>query len=554
MISRFRLLLILLAGSLPGAWDEVRSGPFVVMSEAGPNPAREAAAHLEQFRHALGQAFGRDELGCRWPVVVVIGRRSAEALPVSFSRDGYVATWPERGAPPHAWFEALARLLLDENLKARMPEGFEEALVAAYSTLRVEGVRLTFGAPPPPEARTPAWALIHQLTTGPETQLRLRVALSNLANGAEEGPAFRNAFKQDRKELEERARAYLAAGQFGTTTLNARPLDARRLTARDALPSRVRLLPGDLALARGQFAEARAAYEAGLKERASPALYEGLGLALAGLGQNEAARAALEQATRPDVDNPGARALTALARLTAAPDAARQLLERAAAAKPDWAEPYLLAAEQEPGPVRQAYFLAKAAELRPRDVTLWERLALAQMEAQQFDEATKSWAAALRASRNQAERERLVEARRAADQKRIDAAEQARRRKAEEERAELDRLKRKTEERIRAAEARANQAAGAYRPGQKIEQWWDGPKTKAQEGLLIQVDCARGGARLHLKPEQGAVAHFTVPDVKMLAVLGAAEATLSCGPQKPPKRVTINYVPESRQAVSLEFR
>jgi hypothetical protein len=40
----------------------------------------------------------------------------------------------------------------------------------------------------------------------------------------------------------------------------------------------------------------------------------------------------------------------------------------------------------------------------------------------------------------------------------------------------------------------------------------------------------------------------------MLAVLGAAEATLACGPQSPPKRVKINYVPETRQAVSLEFR
>lgn len=554
MIRRAGVALLFAAPLLPAAWDEVRAGPFVVLSEAGANPAREAAAHLEQFRHALGQAIGRDELNCRWPVTVVIARRSAEVMPVAFSRDGYMAAWPERGSPPPAWFEALARLLLDENLAARMPEGFEEALAAAYSTLQVDGVRITFGAPPAPEARTTAWALIHMLTTTPANQLRLRVAMSNLANGAEEGPAFRNAFKQERAELETQARAYLAAGQFATINLNAKPLDARRMTVRDALPSRVRLLPGDLALARGQFTAARAGYEAGLKDRPAPALHEGLGLALAALGEDDAARAALAEATKEDVENPGPRGLLELAKLTADPAAARALVERAAQVKPDWAEPYLLAAAQEAGPVRQAYFLAKAAELRPRDRALWERLAVTQMEAQQFDEATKSWAAAMRATVNQAERDRLVEARRAADQKRIDAIEEAKRRQAEEERAELDRLKRETEERIRAAEERANKAGGAYQPSRKIEQWWDGPETKVAEGMLERVDCARGGARLHLRPAAGAVLHFNVPDVKMLAVLGAAEATLACGPQSPPKRAKINYVPETRQAVSLEFR
>jgi len=539
---------------LPAAWHEVRVGPFTVLSEAGPNAARDAAVHLEQFRHVLGQAVGRDELASRWPITVVIQRRSAEAWPVAFSRDGWMAAWPERGAPPAAWFEALAKLLLEENLRARMPEGYEEALAAAYSTLEVDGVRLRFGAPPPPDRRSVAWALVHQATTNPANQMRLRVALANLANGAEEGPAFRNSFREDRASLEAQARAYLEAGSYGTVNLNAKPLDARRLTVRDGLPSRIRLLAGDLALARGDFAAARAGYETGLKDRPAPALHEGMGLALAGLGEKDAARTALAEAAKAGVENPGPRGVGGRAKLTPDGAEARALLERAAAARPDWAEPYLEAAAQEAGPVRQAYFLAKAAELRPRDRELWERLALVQMEAKEFDSATKSWVAAMRSARNQDERDRLVEARRAADQKRIDALEAEKRRKAEEERAEVERLRLENEARIRAAEARVNKASGEYKPSAKVEQWWDGPETKAADGMLERVDCARGGAALHLKTADGGGLQFRVPDVKALAVLGAAEATLSCGPQKPPKRVRVNYLPESRQAVSVEFR
>jgi tetratricopeptide (TPR) repeat protein len=548
------LALVITPALLPAAWHEVRSGPFIVLSEAGGDAARETAAHLEQFRHALGDAIGRDHLSCRWPITVVIRRRSAESWPVDFSRDGYLAAWPERGAPGPDWFAALARLLLDENLKARMPESYEEALAAAYSTLEVDGVRLTFGAHPPPEARTPAWALIHLFTTTPAARIRLRVLLSNLANGAEERPAFRNSFQEEKPALEQKARAHLAAGAPGTASLNAMTLDARRLTVRDALPSRIRLLPGDLALAQGHFDQARAAYEAGLKDRPAPALHEGLGLALAALGDTASARNALAEAAKAEVENPGPRALAALAQITSDPAEARALLERAAQVKPDWPEPFLLAAGLESGPVRQAYFLAKAAELRPRDAALWERLALAQMAAQQFDEATKSWAAALRASPDQQGRDRLVAARRDADQKRIDALEEEKRRKAAEERAELDRLKAETEARIRAAEDRANRASGDYKPPAKIEQWWDGPETKPFDGLLERVVCSGATARLHLRPQKGPVLQFTVPDLKKFSVLGAAEATLVCGPQKPPKRVQIRVLPDTRQAVSLEFQ
>ena len=83
MLFPLALLSLLAAPALlPAAWQEVRSGPFVVLSEAGGNTAQETAAHLEQFRHALGDAIGRDDLSCRWPITVVIRRRSAEYWPV----------------------------------------------------------------------------------------------------------------------------------------------------------------------------------------------------------------------------------------------------------------------------------------------------------------------------------------------------------------------------------------------------------------------------------------------------------------------------------------
>lgn len=627
---RCRLLALVLCASSAYAadWQEIRSGPYLVFTDAGADEARDAVNHLEQFRHALGQAFGRTELTLAWPVTVVVQKQARASL--NFGRDGWYATWPAGAVPPPDFFAKLGQLFLDDNLSGRMPPGYESALASAYSTLAVDGLRLTFGAPPPPAERTLQWAMIHMLTTNPETSGRVRVLLSNLANGAETGASFRNAFQQDQAAIEARAKAYLDAGNFGKSAVNARPLDPRRLTVREALPSRVRALPGDLLLASGDSRKAVAAYRAALNERPSAILHEGYGLAILAVEGRDAAKAALISAVS-DPDAKPARAYLELARIEpgflppiaaaakpapaaaaprkpsdkpskpsraeeeaslgagtqvdagtfrigapkvdapepepavskpakpAQPEKPRSLIERAADANPRWADPYIVGAELEPGPIRKAALLKKAAELAPRRVDLWQRLAEAQAAAKEFDDATKSWLAAERAASSPEERERIIEARRASDTARLDAAAEARRREAQEKANEIARLREENDTRIRAAEERANQGSGAYKPSRKVEQWWDGPKTESVIGTLTRVDCVRGRATLRVTPQNGAPIALSVPDVTKLSLIGGASATLACGVQSPARAVKVEYLPANAQsagpeAVTIEFR
>ncbi len=555
------LPLAVLAAAAPasGAWEEAKSGPFVVISERGDRQARETLAQLEQFRGALGQAVGKTELKTVWPVTVVVDKGTAADAFLGMGRDGWIAFWPDKGRPPAKWFRQLALLLLEDNLPGQMTLGFEEALADAYSTLRIDGARLTFGEPPPKEARTWQWALIHQLTVSEEYRGRIRVLMANLANGGEFDPSLRNAFQKTRDEIEKEARAWAERSQFETAAWSGFGINPERFRMMPSLPSRVRLLPGDLALGRGKYAEAVAAYQKAQLERSATAGDEGLGLALAGLGRRDEALKAL-RAVAAD-ETAGARGLLELARLEPGKDEARMAAERASVKKPEWAEPYIVAAGQEAGPVRRAYLLKKAVELAPRRVELWEQLAAAQTDAKQYDEASKSWRAAMRVAGSEESRAQLLERQRAAESARLDAVEAARRKQEQEDRDEVGKLKREAEERIKAAEKKANDAAGGLKSKEKPLDWWEGPALEKAEGRLIRVECVGKSARLVVDVGGGKTLRLLVSDVGKVVVFGSGDATLACGVLKTPRQVKIEYQPKRDakagtvgEAVAVEFR
>jgi tetratricopeptide (TPR) repeat protein len=540
-MTRGILFLLALPLLSQAAWVEIRSGPFVAYSDAGDDAARLALNHLEQFRDALGKSIGRPDLKTGWPVVVIVSRQKHTAA-LGMGRDGWTSAWPANGLPPREWFRALAMRFFDDNLKGHMPSGMEEAIADYYSTLQVTGIRLTLGTPPPPEARTRSWALIHMLTAREEMVLRLRILLTNLANGSEEDAAARNSFQRSFSDLLKEADAYLAAGQFPPTRMSGRPLDPeRQFQVMQPFVSRTRLLPGDLLLSQRRFVEAQAAYRTALNERPTAAAHEGLGLAFLGAGDAAAAKRELEAASTEEEAGP--RGLTELARLETGKDKARALVERAARIAPTWPEPYIVGADQETGPIRQAYLLKKACELSPRDVDLWKRLAETQALAKQFDESAKSWAAAMRAARNAQEREALLNEQRRAESVRLEAAVAERRRKEQEERDEIERVRQAELERIRKAEERAN--AGGVKPGAKVEKWWDGPPTTPVTGTLERVDCATGRAKAHVKTSEGKLLLLRIDDPSKVALIGSGEVKLGCGPQRPPRNVKIEYVPKN---------
>jgi hypothetical protein len=545
--------LILLLAMLPlqAAWVELHHGPFVVYSDAGSEPARAALNHLEQFRFAVGESVGKPEPLLAWPVTVVVRKSGKGVAPpfLGFSRDGWILAWPAGSAPPPGVFRELATVILEGNLPRPMAPGFEAAITALYSTLEVHGQRWTLGAPPPDADRTLEWAMLHKLAVTEESTSRCHVFLSNLANGAEEEIAWRNAYGQPTggpwtPKMREAGAAYLKAGQFGTKILPAKFIMEREFHEVPALPARIRLLPGDLALGRGAPpAEIRAAYETALNEKASPAGHEGRALALLLEGKPDDARAELVAATAQE--GAGPRAWYELARLEKDPARKLKLLQEAVKLNMRWAEPFLALADLEPGPVRREVHLKKAGELRPRDTQIWLRLAQTQFDLKHFADAEKSMRIALDAAPDEKSREELTRRFEDFQQMRGDAEAAARKRERDEDKAELERLKNEALANIRKAEDQANAKAGGLK-GQKPVPWFDGPATQSVTATLKQFDCLGKRARLVLD-QDGKALRLLIPDASQILVVGpdgaeGGDAKLACGAQRPARRVKIEYV------------
>src|SRR5215472_28824 len=187
------LYLALLPGLLAADdhWTKFTSGPFEVMTDAGPRAGRETIVRFLEFRHAVGQIVGEPELGTPLPVRILVFKNAkgwTTSAPLAEGRDRYSIVLSEKGAVPPAVYTELTRLFLRANT-AQMPPAFEHGLVEFFSTFEVSGIHITVGAPPPnPDLD---WARIHLLVADPEYYGKVRVLLYNLRNGVAEEPAYR---------------------------------------------------------------------------------------------------------------------------------------------------------------------------------------------------------------------------------------------------------------------------------------------------------------------------------------------------------------------------
>ncbi len=59
-------------------WVKFTRGPFEVMTDAGPRVARETMVRFEEFRHALGQLLGEDDLQTPLPVRIFVFKNPRE--------------------------------------------------------------------------------------------------------------------------------------------------------------------------------------------------------------------------------------------------------------------------------------------------------------------------------------------------------------------------------------------------------------------------------------------------------------------------------------------
>ena len=191
-------LLVLLPWLMPAEdhWVKFTSGPYEVLTDAGAKAGRETMVRFEEFRHALGQIVGEQDLQTRLPVRILVFKNAkgwTSAAPITEGRDRFAIVLEEKGAVSPAVYSELTRLFLKSNTN-RMPPAFEHGLVEFFSTFEVNGIHITVGTPPPhPDLD---WARIHLLVVDPEYFGSIRVLLYNLRKGVDEDAAYQQCVRQ----------------------------------------------------------------------------------------------------------------------------------------------------------------------------------------------------------------------------------------------------------------------------------------------------------------------------------------------------------------------
>ena len=121
-----RLLLICAAPFLLVAedhWTKFTSGPYELFTDAGPRAGRETMVKLEEFRHALGQIVGEDDLATPMPIRVLVFKSSkgwTSPGPLTEGRDRYAVVLEEKQPIAPDVYRELTRLFLKANT-SQMP-------------------------------------------------------------------------------------------------------------------------------------------------------------------------------------------------------------------------------------------------------------------------------------------------------------------------------------------------------------------------------------------------------------------------------------------------
>ena len=492
-----RLLLAIALITVPATaanWTDYSTGPFHVISNAANRAARDPLNEIEQLRHELGAVLGKDSLDTVWPIDLVIFPNQREYAPHALPQpmvDGGSATlaaWTGDVPLPRDFLRQLTRLLIEDNA-GRMPEATETALCDLFSTIQVNGVRVSLGAPLAAGELTPArlaaWAKLQMLATQPEYSAKLRVYLNNLQQSSDEGVAAHNAFDLTAAELNRRADAYLRAGNFTAAPVSGEALNPSRDFAEKPVPeSTITDLFAELTAAGKDFPP-------------------------------ESPRGLLARATN------------------------RPTLRLAVEANPRWAEPHAQLGDLETEPAVRIQELKTAATLEPRNSAYWQALAVAQAEGKKYADADKSWNLAERNAVNEAERARIHQTRLDMDDRAAAFQIAERKRLVEERIADNQRIRDGALAEVHAAEDAAIKRLGGLKPGQTVVPWWTEADGQKLSGTLTKIDCLKGPLRLTVKPDSGAAVQLLIRDQKNLTLKGTNEAAFGCGVQKPARKINL---------------
>ena len=529
------VLLLLILGFVSSArtrWTELNIGPFYVDTDSDIGAARDALTQLEQLRWVLGGLLESKDLPSLWPIRLVI-TQSAKTNPqeahsqfVWQNGQYLLITSPGARLP----LDQVAGILLDANTP-RLPSEVESGLRQLFGTLEAHGSRVTWGGPPAhPDLD---WARMQLFATKFEYTLSFHIFIAALRSGSGLRAAERNAFGKESAILEQEAAANLASRNWQSVSVSGRPLDPKRDFGEhslDAAAAAVYLADAELPTDRKS---AEAAYKSAIEAGGAAAALGHEGLSRLAELDKENPKPFLDDAIRA-----GSRSAPVYVAATEGLDApqALPLLKKAVQLNPLWAEPIFREAQLTSDPVEKQALLKQAIRLDPRGTQYWIELAQVQTSAGQASAAQGSWLRAEDSASTPEERDRIHQLRLNSEQERLDAAEDARRRDREAVHLADERAQQAETDRVRAAEAKANQALDAAAGGGKPENvvpWEQVVPQKKLEGTLTRVDCLGSNARLWVNDKAGKLTQLFLKNV--------SEADLPCGPQQPVRHVSIAY-------------
>ena len=556
-MMRCLLYLCLLPGllSADSHWIKFTSGPFEVFTDAGSHDGRETLVRFEEFRNALGQIVGENDLQTPEPVRIFVFKNAkgwTGSEPLIQARDRYAIVLQEKEDVSPATYTALTRLFLKSNT-AQMPPAFEHGLEEFFSTIQVNGIHITAGTPPAKPDLD--WARIHLLIADPEYFGKVRVLLYNLRKGVDQEAAYRNAFGKSPAAVEAQAKQHFAAGNFQTTALSSRPMAEGDFPERPVSDTDARLARADLLTG----SQSAADYESLLRDHEKVAeAEEGLGLLALRAGRKDEARQHFSASIQ--AGSGSARSYIEYARLEPDNEKADQALLKAAGINPKLDEPFVLMAQRDTDPRRRLMHWKAATERNPREPSYWEALANCYLADHNYSEAAKAWRGGEQAATDPAVRERMHQARMSIEQQRLDYEAAEKQRQSDADARDMEKLKAEARAHVHELEQKYNQGE-APKADSKAVPWWDGPKPGGKAtGMLERVDCLGKQFRLLVRSSDGKTVRLLIPDAGQIALSGGGDQSLACGAQQP-RRVIIEYFPKANarlgtagEVATIEFQ
>lgn len=522
MRSLLCLLLLPTALLAESKWIQGRSGPVEFYSDAGNKAALDKLGYFEQFRFALGTLVGKPDLNAEPPIRLLVMKNATLPSALMPGRDRIsIPVSADRPIPPSV-FQAATKLLLAQNVP-RLPSEIEKGLEDFFSTVDVRGAHVVWGAPPPASERNLDWARIQLLATKPEYYGKLRILLFNLQKGIADDPAYRNAIGKSKKEFDTELEAYFKAGVFNSSDGPGRAFSAQR-----DVP--VKPLDGsdiDLAMADLLNGDSRAGYQRLIDSKKHFA-DANEGLALLALREHDDAAALKYLMAATDADSKSPAAWLAYAKLETDRPRSNDALEHALELDPKLAEAHYMLGDRK----HDLEELKKATTLNPRQWEYWNALGDLYLDDNKFPEAAKAYRAAEQAAANPKDQERMHKAWSRIETEKLDYQDSEKRRVADDEREELERLKAKALADLHSSEARVNKRLGEYKPD-KVVSWEEAGLPVMLEGALRQVDCIGKDTTVVIEG----------PEKKMFKLSLKDRGKLTCGAQDG-RHVSVEYTPK----------